>query len=120
MWCPFAVFPQGPGVQVWPHRGFVAVNPPWSDLGFNCTPQSFVKPFCKPSIVSEEKSRKAESTKSSSIPVIFFTLVLPLQCCGVFEKCKIATNNSGVTFLKGCLLQIKGEWNMDVFNQLFL
>lgn len=98
LWCPF-VFPQGPGVQVWAHRGSVAVNPPRGPWALPA-PQSFVKPFCKPSIVAEEKSRRAESTKSSSILVIFFTLVRPLQCCGVFEKRKIPTNSSGVTFLK--------------------
>lgn len=78
---------------------------PWA---FTAPQKSFVKPFCKPSIVSTEESRKAQSTKSSSILFIFFTLVRPLQCCGVFEKCKIATNNSGV-FSKMMFVTYKNE-----------
>lgn len=69
------LFPQGPGVQVWSHRGFVAVNPPGAPWASPAPPEFCKNHFVKLPIVSKEKSRKAESTKCSSILVIFFLLL---------------------------------------------
>uniref|UniRef100_A0A8U7N4V7 Transmembrane protein 50A n=2 Tax=Passeriformes TaxID=9126 RepID=A0A8U7N4V7_CORMO len=47
---------------------------PWSALGFDCTPQSFVKPFCKPSIVSKENQGKLKALNPALFCLFFLLL----------------------------------------------
>lgn len=77
------------------------MNPPGAPWASPAPPEFCKNHFVKPPIVSKEKSRKLKALNAALFWLFFFTLVRPRQCCGVFEKCQIAANNGGVTFLKG-------------------